>query len=195
MWLIIITIDTIGFGDLYPKTVMGRMVGILCSFWGVFIVSIFVVTLNNMLVFTANEEKAYNLLLRLYYKTQLKERATLVLGSAFRQRNETIQNNKEKELSRLENSQSEGKSKFEESKKYLQAMRIFRMHMITFQQTARMVRSFYDADTDVEIMQKLIEKLTDEVKDVKERHESIMAVIEKVEQYLDFKLGLHEIDQ
>lgn len=75
---------TIGFGEVYPKTVMGRVVGMIVCFWGVFIVSFFVVTLNNMLNFSANEEKAYNLLQRLYYKSQLKQRATLVLESAFR---------------------------------------------------------------------------------------------------------------
>ena len=81
---------TIGYGDLYSKTIMGRTTGIIVSFWGVFIVSFFVVTLNNMLTFTVNEEKAYNLLLRLHYKGKLKERATLVLGNAFRKRNVQI---------------------------------------------------------------------------------------------------------
>lgn len=75
---------TVGYGDIYPKTSMGRIVGVLICFWGVFIVSFFVVTLNNMLTFTANEEKAYNLLLRLYYKGELKKRATLVLSSAYK---------------------------------------------------------------------------------------------------------------
>ena len=57
-----VTMMTIGYGDVYPKTVMGRIIGMIVCFWGVFIVSIFVVTLNNMLTFSANEEKAYNLL-------------------------------------------------------------------------------------------------------------------------------------
>jgi hypothetical protein len=77
---------TVGYGDIYPKTTMGRFVGILVCFWGVFIVSFFVVTLNNMLNFNANEEKSFNLLLRLYYKEVLKKEATMVLSSAFKQR-------------------------------------------------------------------------------------------------------------
>jgi hypothetical protein len=75
---------TVGYGDIYPKTTMGRFVGILVCFWGVFIVSFFVVTLNNMLTFNANEEKSFNLLLRLYYKEALKKEATFVLSSAFK---------------------------------------------------------------------------------------------------------------
>eukprot|EP00347_Sterkiella_histriomuscorum_P002571 403367638 len=171
IWLTIVTLGTIGFGDMYPKTIMGRIVGIIVSFWGVFIVSFFVVTLNNMLTFSANEEKAYNLLLRLYYKGELKNRATLVLGSAFRQRNAHINNP-------------------EHHKKVLQAMRIFRMHMINFQSTARMVRAFYEADTDVEIMQKLIEKLMEDVNDLKAKHYKIQNTIVLISEYLDKKLGI-----
>ena len=83
-WNVIITLTTVGYGDIYPKTLMGRIVGIIICMWGVFIVSFFVVTLNNMITFNANEEKAYNLLLRLYYKDELKKKAIAVLGSAFR---------------------------------------------------------------------------------------------------------------
>ena len=72
MWNVLITMTTVGYGDIYPKSVMGRIVGILVCFWGVFIVSFFVVTLNNMLTFSPNEEKSFNLLLRLYYKMELK---------------------------------------------------------------------------------------------------------------------------
>lgn len=86
---------------------MGRIVGVLICFWGVFIVSFFVVTLNNMLTFSANEEKAYNILLRLHYKGELKKRATLVLSSAYKQRNVKIKDP-------------------ENHSKILQAIRIFR---------------------------------------------------------------------
>ena len=87
MWNVIITLTSVGYGELYPKTFFGRIVGIIICFWGVFIVSFFVVTVTNMLNFTGSEEKAYNLLLRLYYKTELKRSAVGVLQSAFVHRN------------------------------------------------------------------------------------------------------------
>jgi len=83
MWFSLVTMTTVGYGDIYPKTIIGRIIGVIICTWGVFIVSFFVVTLNNLLVFNGNEEKAYSLLMRLYYKEQLKKAATLVLGSAF----------------------------------------------------------------------------------------------------------------
>jgi hypothetical protein len=39
VWNIIITLTTVGYGDLYPKTIFGRVVGIIVCFWGMFIVS------------------------------------------------------------------------------------------------------------------------------------------------------------
>lgn len=53
---------TVGYGDFYPKSLFGRFIGVIVCSWGVFIVSFFVVTLNTMLTFNANEDKAYMLL-------------------------------------------------------------------------------------------------------------------------------------
>ena len=62
------------------------------------------------------------------------------------------------------------------------------MHMINFQQSARAVRSFYEADTDVEIMQKLIENLMEEVQVVKQNQITIQSNIEKIALYIEQKL-------
>ena len=53
---------TIGYGDNYPKSHMGRMMGIVAACWGVFYISLFVIALNNMLEFDNSELKAFNLL-------------------------------------------------------------------------------------------------------------------------------------
>lgn len=63
---------TVGYGDFYPKTYMGRVIGVIVCFWGVLIVSIFVVSLTNLLTLSPAEEKTYSLLLRLKSKENLK---------------------------------------------------------------------------------------------------------------------------
>lgn len=54
-WCIIITMTTIGYGDYYPCTVPGRVVIFVTSIWGVFLVSILVIALNNTLQMDGSE--------------------------------------------------------------------------------------------------------------------------------------------
>lgn len=75
---------TVGYGDFYPKSNAGRFVGILIAFWGVLFVSLFVVSLTNLLDFQGGEEKSYYLLQRLKYKDRLKVEAVNVLASAYK---------------------------------------------------------------------------------------------------------------
>ena len=67
-----ITMLTIGYGDIYPKSHNGRMIGIIIAFWGVFYSSLIIVALNNMLEFDSPERKAFSLLMRLDLKEKLR---------------------------------------------------------------------------------------------------------------------------
>lgn len=53
---------TVGYGDFYPVSVGGRLIGFLSSIWGVVIVSIIVVTVSNMLELETGEGNALLLL-------------------------------------------------------------------------------------------------------------------------------------
>jgi hypothetical protein len=46
-WLIIITLTTVGYGDITPTTFFGKFVCIITAFWGSFIVSFCVLVVNN----------------------------------------------------------------------------------------------------------------------------------------------------
>ena len=84
IWCVIITMTTVGYGDYFPISNFGRIIGILACLWGVFIVSIFVVTLTNLLEFTKQEGKSYEILCKLRFKDELKTRALNVILSARR---------------------------------------------------------------------------------------------------------------
>jgi len=46
-WCMVVTMTTVGFGDFFAVTYLGRLVSIVACFYGVFLVSLMVVTLEN----------------------------------------------------------------------------------------------------------------------------------------------------
>lgn len=47
VWMVIITMTSVGFGDLTPVTSIGRSIGFVCTFCGVMTVSIMVLVVIN----------------------------------------------------------------------------------------------------------------------------------------------------
>lgn len=64
-WNSLITMTTVGYGDIFPRTHAGRTIAIIEGFVGNFVTSLFVVSFNNLLSFDATEKKAQGLLQRL----------------------------------------------------------------------------------------------------------------------------------
>ena len=60
IWNVIITISSVGYGELYPKTFFGRVIGIVICFWGLFIVSILVVVVTDQLELSKLEDITFN---------------------------------------------------------------------------------------------------------------------------------------
>ena len=84
IWLTIITMTTVGYGDFYPRTLIGRIVDTLLVVWGVFIVSLMVVLLTNTLNMDSSEERALIVLNRLEAKKVLKEKSANLIATTFR---------------------------------------------------------------------------------------------------------------
>ena len=47
VWLVIISMTGVGYGDYSPKTMVGRTIGVICIFWGIITVSIIVLVVVN----------------------------------------------------------------------------------------------------------------------------------------------------
>ena len=72
VWLTIITMTTVGYGDYYPRTTFGRIIDVILVVWGTFIVSLMVVVLTNTLNMDQSEKRALIVLNRLEAKKTLK---------------------------------------------------------------------------------------------------------------------------
>ena len=60
VYLVTITMTTIGYGDISPDTHFGRTIAIVGCVWGVFLISLFTNALMNAIEFVDNQELAYD---------------------------------------------------------------------------------------------------------------------------------------
>jgi hypothetical protein len=78
-WGTVATMTTVGYGDLYPRTMFGRIIMIVCSMYGVIVVSLMVVTVTNFLAMTTMESASYTVMKKLEYKELIKIEALKIL--------------------------------------------------------------------------------------------------------------------
>jgi hypothetical protein len=58
-WCTYISMTTVGYGDIYPESTMGKAICVFMCFWGNFLISLIIVTLTKMSKFKPLEERAY----------------------------------------------------------------------------------------------------------------------------------------
>ena len=64
IWCIVISITTIGYGDVVPYTFLGRMLIMIASIWGTFLISLIIATVADAFTLKRNELKAFHHLLQ-----------------------------------------------------------------------------------------------------------------------------------
>lgn len=69
-WLTIVSMTTVGYGDLYPRTHPGRIITVFSSIFGIFLISIMVLTLTKMMAFRNGEMRVCDLMGRLTRKVK-----------------------------------------------------------------------------------------------------------------------------
>ena len=58
-WLVIVTMTTVGYGDIFPVTVLGRTVATMATIWAGVVLSLMFVGICNLLELTNKEGKAH----------------------------------------------------------------------------------------------------------------------------------------
>lgn len=105
IWMTIITMTTVGYGDYSPTSEMGRLVGCICVSWGVLIVSVMVVVLTN--TFSMDKSKPFPILdewqsLTLLKKLEMNRKIRVVAGLYIRESLWRLWSNRKYGLKRLE---------------------------------------------------------------------------------------------
>jgi potassium intermediate/small conductance calcium-activated channel subfamily N protein 2 len=94
-WCIFMTILTVGYGDLYPQTHLGRAICVVACLWGTFLISLMVVSITISVDFTSQESKAYDEIKKDLIQYNLKNKAlnmirnSIILKNIIEQDDET----------------------------------------------------------------------------------------------------------
>lgn len=79
MWLIIITMTTVGYGDIVPMTNFGRLFTIFACFFGTFVISLMKIPIMSKIQMSEQEANAYKCITNLKTKHNLKIQAARVI--------------------------------------------------------------------------------------------------------------------
>jgi hypothetical protein len=76
IWCLIITMTTVGYGDYFPSSFLGRIVGIFACTCGIFLISMLIVTISNILELTTIEENVFKIIRRIKLNKEKDEIAS-----------------------------------------------------------------------------------------------------------------------
>ena len=174
IWLIVITMTTVGFGEGYPATHLGRFIGVIACLIGLLLVSLMVVSLTISTEFTPQENKAFEILKRIYANDHAKDKAANVIKTLF-QIKESL---KDKNVT----------SRFvwtAKLKKHLHIfkhdVRISRSHVMPVDETVRYLKeNFQYMFQEVKQEVKNLPDLDEKGKDLKQNQEKIKNGLEEI---------------
>lgn len=84
MWCIIITMATVGFGDFYPVSILGRIIAIFACFWGTFLISLMVAAMTVAVEFNTQEAISYDSIKAAHFELHYGTVATILIQNALR---------------------------------------------------------------------------------------------------------------
>ena len=82
IWAVILTMTTVGYGDFYPRTMIGRFCMFLCSIIGIVNTSFMVVAVQTNLHMSELESKAFTVISKIRAKKEMRDKASTVIGRA-----------------------------------------------------------------------------------------------------------------
>jgi len=93
-WCAVVTMTTVGYGDMSPVTVLGRVFSIYLSFMGIVILSLLVNVMTDLTTFRPRERKAFDLINRGVFRGRTRVLAARLLQSFWRLHRATVEQNR-----------------------------------------------------------------------------------------------------
>ncbi|KAG8545427.1 hypothetical protein GDO81_020894 [Engystomops pustulosus] len=166
MWLIPITFLTIGYGDMVPQTVCGKMICLFTGVMGVGCTALIVAVAAQKLEFTKAEKHVHNFMMDIRYTKQIKCAAANVLGEAWLLHRHT----KQGDMSKIRLHQRE----------LLGAIHIFRRRRIKHKNLKDQVNSMVDISKMQMIMTELDCNLNSSHQDLEKRIDQLDRKLDEI---------------
>jgi len=84
IWVIFVTMTTVGYGDMYPSTDLGRMVAILACASALLILMLLIIGMTSYMAPDAKEFKVFHILKYKRWKSAMKVQGAIVIQSFWR---------------------------------------------------------------------------------------------------------------
>lgn len=79
LWLTIVTMTTVGYGDYFPRTIPGRAIAFFSCMFGVVVVSLMTIILSNFLEMSNSESRSYTIIEKIMVEKEKKTHAGFVI--------------------------------------------------------------------------------------------------------------------
>jgi len=79
VWLMMVTMTTVGYGDYYPRTTPGRAITFFACIFGVIVVSLMTIILMNFTDMNNSESRSYNIIEKLGIEKEKRKHAAFVI--------------------------------------------------------------------------------------------------------------------
>ena len=123
---IIRTIRTVGFGDFYPISMLGRAIIVIACFWGTFLISLMVAALTVAIEFNPQEAYSYGTIKSAHAEMEYGQLGTLLLQSAFRYKRHVKHAIKHPDISLAPEFRKKKSYLFEKLKNVIEKFRVIR---------------------------------------------------------------------
>ena len=120
VWLVLVSMTGIGFGDLFPQTLLGRLTASCAFCWGALLAALLVMTTIRVTELTESEKRVSHMIQYTRNRTALKQRGAFYIQAAWAAYLERLQRSQSSSASLL------GSEPLHADPKFCRTMRTFR---------------------------------------------------------------------